>query len=216
MCYLAYKPEGAAFDPTWFENAAATNPHGYGFAYFDGKWKIHKSLELKPFMQALETIPDKRAAVIHARFATHGKIHRSNCHPFKVSDYVGAHNGIIPGYGGSEMTDSEDFMRQNILSANDLRANSQSLQEQIGSSKMVFLTQRGDTILNEHLGTWDGGVWHSNKSYLDAPWGYVPIDETQAMNDLEDYILNLYSGLPRELRPEVDRLLNAIDSRRLF
>ena len=83
--------------------------HSSGIAKVGANTRIYKSLlpsskfvdttEYHDAVRSLKT--DSYILLGHTRFATEGAIVKSNAHPFKVGDVVGAHNGCV--YNISEM-----------------------------------------------------------------------------------------------------------------
>lgn len=180
MCLLATRSAGSNWLPSKaeFDNAWASNPHGFGFAYHSPKTglMIYKSLNQDEAWQTLQSeIPSNVPLILHWRLATHGSRTKENCHPFAFRTrkarkllWVGAHNGILhrqPCY--TDKTDSESFM----LGLD--RINRGEIEREIarlGYGKMAFLSESGELVLcNESQGSWRvaGEVWQSNKGMDD-------------------------------------------------
>lgn len=83
--------------------------HSSGIAKVGANTRIYKSLlpsskfvDTKEYHDAVRSLKtDSYILLGHTRFATEGAIVKSNAHPFKVGDVVGAHNGCV--YNISEM-----------------------------------------------------------------------------------------------------------------
>ena len=77
--------------------------HSSGIAQIGTKTKIHKSLlpsskfvDSKGYIGAVKSLNDGNNILLgHTRFATEGAIVKSNAHPFRVGDTIGAHNGCV-------------------------------------------------------------------------------------------------------------------------
>lgn len=84
--------------------------HSSGIAQVGTETRIHKSLlpsskfvDTKQFNQSVKSLQTGNNILLgHTRFATDGAIVKSNAHPFRVGNVVGAHNGCV--YNIDEMT----------------------------------------------------------------------------------------------------------------
>ena len=81
-----------------FRHRGETNPHGWGFAFFqDNAWKVIK----EPRKLSCENVTDSRfhfksnIIIGHVRFATCGDHIHENTHPFTINSWVFAHNGTV-------------------------------------------------------------------------------------------------------------------------
>lgn len=91
-----------------FRHRGNKNPHGWGFAFYnDGEWEVIK----KPRPQSCENVEEEtfqfesKIIIGHVRLASCGnKIHQ-NTHPFKINNWVFAHNGTV-----SKIINSPKFM----------------------------------------------------------------------------------------------------------
>ena len=112
MCVLIVKPAGIQM-PSYsiLKQAYKANPHGCGFAT---KKRFYKTLNFEDFINELNKVRDDEDVMIHFRYATHGSIKKSNCHPFKKHDVVFAHNGILDITPIGDKTDSETAFLQVI------------------------------------------------------------------------------------------------------
>jgi len=123
-----------------------------------------------------------REAVLHFRWATHGAVNTTNCHPFPIqpkpsalpslSTTLGmAHNGIIPGmvtkhkYSDTlqfitrSMVHMADFVGQDWF--NDFLAISTE-------SKFAFMSPDKVTLVGKFVE--DGGAWYSNTTFQPTVW----------------------------------------------
>lgn len=105
MCLLIVKPKGVPMpDICTLYQAYLCNPDGCGFA---STHDYYKTLDFQKFFERLSLVDDSEACIIHFRFATHGSVCKSNCHPFKHKDVYFAHNGILGIKPIKDKTDSE-------------------------------------------------------------------------------------------------------------
>lgn len=188
MCLLIAKKSGEIIPAEHLRNGYRANPDGAGLAYIrKGRVTVEKGFfTVASFMRAWEAVPASSPALVHFRWATHGGLTAGNCHPFRLPGGVAvAHNGVIPGMGSPEKSDTLAFCESVLAPAlsEDRDAVHRpdwlaSLAPAIGSSKLAFLSPDGTlALVNEQLGRWIGGVWYSNDSYRDplpARWWEAP------------------------------------------
>lgn len=193
MCVIVHKPAGFALPTDTVEDMYLQNSDGLGVMWVDpekpGKIRIHRSLPKTPeaAVQTLATLDIHHVeAVIHFRFATHGKATIKNTHPFILPNtgIAMVHNGVLDTHGlgldYGKGTDTEAYIRQYLLpllnQAKDpqLMAASPEFQavigEHIGHSKLVFLDTQGrvslvNADLGEYLTFGDHLVWVSNTNW---------------------------------------------------
>ena len=180
MCIAIYKPENKEIPRETLETCFENNPDGAGYMYAEDK-KLHVRkgfFEMDKFWNSYKRNKDKQA-VIHFRIKTHGKITKSNCHPFNIHNGLAfVHNGIITGYGNDVTSDTKEFSRKmlqplvakwgNLALFQDPMIN--LLESRIGYSKLIFLDRHGNAkIFNEHKGKWKDKCWFSNTSYEPKP-----------------------------------------------
>lgn len=189
MCFLLYKPQGQRIKHEWIENAYQSNGDGFGISYkINNKLYISKGLfSLEGCKSWCDSIPLDASAIVHFRWATHGSICAENCHPFAIGSATCAHNGVLMGYGVDDGTDSEHFMKQhNIDKIKD--KDIPEIERLLGSGKMVLLRpDHKDLILNESLGTWEGGCWHSNNSSMTQRNSFFYNDHEDSIDAIEPY-----------------------------
>lgn len=88
--------------------------HSSGIAKVGTSTRVYKSLlpsskfvDSKEYNNAVKSLIDESYILLgHTRFATEGAIVKSNAHPFRVGDVVGAHNGCV--YNIKEMQSKLD------------------------------------------------------------------------------------------------------------
>jgi glutamine amidotransferase len=178
MCLAIYKP--ATTKPDWeaYANGHRGNNDSWGFAaVVDGA--IVTRCGIGPFAEferEFEPYSD-RQAIIHFRWATHGKKDTANCHPFMVADDLAViHNGVI-GIKcdvNADMSDTWHFVELVLKPMHgrdpDFYRHSDMVYTQEmahGGSKFAFLRADGDyEIWNAESGKWEeDGHWYSNTSY---------------------------------------------------
>lgn len=78
--------------------------------------KSYKGLSLASFLREISAVTPDEPCIMHFRWATHGSVKRSNCHPFYdgEADLWFAHNGILDIVPDGDMTDSETAFRSII------------------------------------------------------------------------------------------------------
>jgi glutamine amidotransferase len=177
MCIIAIQPKNEIISEQTLANCWDNNNDGAGIMYaIDGKIIVHKELDSFDKFLAYKKQVDKLNVnvVLHFRISTSGAIDKNNIHPFKVNDNLYfCHNGILDINVpiGSKINDTQIFNNVFMKGMNPRFIYNEStrnlIQYSIGKNKFVFLDNKGEFfILNEHLGSWDSGVWYSNDSYL--------------------------------------------------
>lgn len=189
MCMLTYYPNDVMPDIHALRNGAEFNNDGHGYAIVErGRIIVRKSLDFERLATAFTK--DRLAhpdgpALFHSRFATHGRVNKQNCHPFRVGgdkQTILAHNGVMPiqwqPSGKDARTDTAVFAEEYVsrltkgwLDKDDER---DIVELRLKSNKVVVLTtnpafERRAYILNEQYGEWFNGAWYSNDDYLDEP-----------------------------------------------
>lgn len=92
--------------------AAAANSDGCGIMSSSGY--IGKCLydDIDEFLTKVESLPKEEEVAVHFRWATHGSVKESNCHPFTYNDFAVMHNGVLPIQSKHDKTDSQLFLSQ--------------------------------------------------------------------------------------------------------
>lgn len=176
MCIIIAKPLGAEMPPIeTLRYCAQRNPDGFGFAI---PGKVYKSMNFETFYKELKkTVTPDTAAIIHFRYATHGRPCKSNCHPFRDDD-LGvsfAHNGVLPIVPFTGKTDSETAFRGLIapkmkLYGIDSKEARNEILSVIGGSRFAIMTDDGEIRLFGRFIS-DGGCWYSNENY--RPYNFM-------------------------------------------
>ena len=189
MCLLSVYSPGATVNIEHLRNGADCNPHGYGYALIgNGAIESGHGMDSEAVIEAFDrarTIHPAGWALFHSRYTTDGLTTVDNCHPFIVGGdprTVLAHNGILPDEArpgkGDPRSDTRILAEDLIpggkfgrLNARGRRRLAKWLLRDDYPNKVAILTvdprfSAPCFILNEDLGTWVNGVWHSNSGYL--------------------------------------------------
>lgn len=115
MCVIIVCPKGVKTPSKKVLNSIwHVNSHGFGFV---SDTRFYKGLDFDAFMKKLSEVDEGENRIIHLRYATHGSIKASNCHPFENNGLYFAHNGVLPIKSVNDMTDSEIAFREKIYPA---------------------------------------------------------------------------------------------------
>lgn len=189
MCLAIYRPPNQQIPQSYFIKASARNPHGMGLCYSDKDKIIIKKgfFNVKDFWKAYQQVPNDVSVAIHFRMATHGLINKRNCHPFKINDnYALIHNGMIPHFGTSRLSDTGDYTENflsplfGMLDLDKIDLNHKAFETFIyltsQANKIVIIGAKGDDkIFGEKGGDWIDDVWYSNLYSI----GYAGYSNTQ-------------------------------------
>lgn len=151
MCVIYVKPKGVDMPTNEILKAMyKANHDGCGFCT---PTKSYKGLSFASFMREIKSVEKDEPCIMHFRWATHGSVKRSNCHPFY--DYETgtwfAHNGILNVRPKKDKTDSETAFRELFvpyikrygLDSDDTKYTIHQVKANTGS-KFAFL--QGDTL----------------------------------------------------------------------
>lgn len=189
MCLAIYKPKGVQVAKKYLRNGFDSNEDGAGFAIArNGAIEIYKGyFRFGDFWKAFKPF-QAEAAIIHFRWATHGKTNEDNCHPFSVCDgkFAIIHNGIlnIDCTENKERSDTWHFAEMvltPVLKALTLTdpALKYLVETSIGDgNKIVVLAADARCVIfNEAAGEWHHGAWFSNNGYkYSAHWSMSIMD----------------------------------------
>lgn len=149
MCVICVKPKGAEMPSKEILQAMyRANHDGCGFCT---PTQSYKGLSFAVFMQKIKSVGKDEPCVMHFRWATHGSVKKSNCHPFydcETGVYF-AHNGVLNVRPKGDMTDSETAFRDLILpyikkyglNSDEVKY---TINQIIGGSRFAFL--QGDEV----------------------------------------------------------------------
>lgn len=191
MCIAIMNPKKVTLKKQTLRNCWDNNSDGAGMLYVDnGKLKVFKEMDdfntfYNKYLDIKKTHKES-TIVLHFRISTHGKINKTNCHPFLVDKNIGfVHNGIISGMPHSN--DFSDTYMFNELYLKKLprgfeknEAIKALIEDFIGTNKLIFLdSDNNATIFNEKAGTWDNDCWFSNTTYKYSYDGWVDYGGTK-------------------------------------
>lgn len=187
MCIISLKPEGIEVPLEKLQNMWNNNDDGAGFMYATrGKLHVVKGLmTFNKFYEAYRRVDPRHKIVMHFRIRTHGGKTPELTHPFWIHKKKVAmvHNGIISATS-KMLTDTQESdtslyakilsqRHSNILDALTSEKDLNEIAQEIGWSKLVFLTNEGDHhIVNEKAGYWRDGCWYSNLSFERTWYSY--------------------------------------------
>ena len=212
MCIIAAKPAGVAMPSRGtIRTMWDGNRDGAGLMYLEGgKVTIEKGfMTYKSFAKKLDQL-EKRLdltrtpVVMHFRITTHGGTKPENCHPFPITDSVGAlkkltsrtdigvaHNGIIHIIPRSGISDTMEYIASQLAPLKRAlprfyeNKNAMLLVKNAIDSKMAFLTKEGKIYTVGDFVT-DKGVLYSNRSYIKSSLRYRDLGSWNCYADFED------------------------------
>lgn len=212
MCIIAAKPAGVAMPSRdTIRTMWDGNRDGAGLMYLDGgKVTIEKGfMTYKSFAKKLDQL-EKRLdltrtpVVMHFRITTHGGTKPENCHPFPITDSIGAlkkltsrtdvgvaHNGIIHIIPRSGISDTMEYIASQLAPLKRAlprfyeNKNAMLLVKNAIDSKMAFLTKEGKIYTVGDFVT-DNGVLYSNRSYIKSSLRYRDLGSWNCYADFED------------------------------
>lgn len=178
MCIAILNTKKTTLSKEILRNCWENNGDGAGILYINNdKMQIFK--EMKSFDNFYDNYIQiknkygKKNMVLHFRISTHGKVNKTNCHPFLVNEDLGfVHNGMIYDVPVSKDYSDTYMFNESILKEfksgfeyNDTIMD--MLEFFIGKgSKLIFLNKNNHyKIVNESAGHWSMGCWFSNSSY---------------------------------------------------
>ena len=212
MCIIAAKPAGVAMPSRdTIRTMWDGNRDGAGLMYLEGgKVTIEKGfMTYKSFAKKLDQL-EKRLdltrtpVVMHFRITTHGGTKPENCHPFPITDSIGAlkkltsrtdigvaHNGIIHIIPRSGISDTMEYIASQLAPLKRAlprfyeNKNAMLLVKNAIESKMAFLTKEGKIYTVGDFVT-DNGVLYSNRSYIKSSLRYRDLGSWSCYADFED------------------------------
>jgi hypothetical protein len=124
MCIIAVTQQGA---PELTQNELTAlmekNPDGVGVAWVEGGqlrlWRVLHA-GVSELLAVLGQVPKASPSLLHLRQATRGAVTLAQVQPLMVDEQQGlvlAHNGTLPGYGDTVLSDSQQFVRDVVLPA---------------------------------------------------------------------------------------------------
>jgi len=177
MCLIIAKQIGGSVDWQAVDSSATFNNDGAGVCYPTkaGTLARFRSLEyadVKTKCQKLEK--QGLPFILHLRYATHGKVSKTNAHPFRLKSHglMMAHNGIISTLTiPKNMVDSRALAREldAIMPRGFLTDDGRltAVEDLAQTSRLTFMDASGHLFfVNEDLGKWKNGVWYSQPSAI--------------------------------------------------
>lgn len=221
MCIIAAKAAGVPMpNRDTIRMMWDGNRDGAGIMYVEkGRVQIEKGfMKYKSFAKKLDELERRldltaTPVVMHFRITTHGGTKPENCHPFPITDSIGAlqklranvdmgvaHNGIIDITPRKGISDTMEYIASQLAPLKralpKFYTNKDALlliKNAIGS-KMAFLTKEGKLVT---IGDFieDGGILYSNTSYCKpkftfrdmTAYGWNYFDEWEQYEDTPYY-----------------------------
>jgi hypothetical protein len=178
MCIAILNTKNVTLKKELLNNCWENNGDGAGLLYMlNGKMQVFKEMKsfdkfYNEYIRVRKEI-QKQNIVLHFRISTHGKVNKTNCHPFLVHEELGfVHNGMI--YNVPTHTEYSDTHQFNELILKKMTNGFEydehildMIEGYIGvGSKLIFLNANDDfAIVNSKAGHWNMGCWFSNSSY---------------------------------------------------
>jgi hypothetical protein len=179
MCLIIFSQTGKLPPRDYFSQAATNNPDGIGVMSADGVAKFlgkRKARRAWRYVQQLSA--DGIPYGVHFRWATHGRINRSNCHPFEIpgTDSHMMHNGILwtSAFSTDEASDTRLFADEIAPKYVQERFATDFLSligREASGNRLLFMHGSGKEwdVVNRHLWTDIGGILYSNLYSFDVP-----------------------------------------------
>ena len=176
MCLAIVTPGDDPIPFDHLENGFSANPHGAGFAVWDGDRGtaiLEKGFAtFESFWQAYRPHLEK-CGIVHFRFATHGGNGMEFTHPFPLKDGGHLiHNGVITDHRMKDGDHDTVFYINRVLSVLPNRwymnpVYRELVGEHIGTyNKFAILGPRGEyAVINSDQWETEGTRWYSNKGY---------------------------------------------------
>lgn len=175
MCVIFTAQPGVMPSMLELAQMADRNPDGAGIAWHDPETntvKVRKFVDCNRMLGYIGTHYDELedvAVLGHFRIATHGAVNITNCHPFRVSCGVMAHNGVAGDYvRGPYSSDSRNAIRAwDADHSTDLS----------GQGRFALLTDDGDIDWIQGGVTLRRGIrvsnmlWRPSRPRRQSAWG---------------------------------------------
>ena len=169
MCVICVKPKGAQMPSNEIIRAMyQTNSDGCGFCT---PTKSYKGLSLASFMREIRRVSVDEPCIMHFRWATHGSVRQSNCHPFYDDGARTwfAHNGVLDILPIGDKTDSETafryvfapLIRSYGLHSKELR---EAVRDMIGGSRFAFMQGEEVVMYGNYYKRF--GCYYSNLNFV--------------------------------------------------
>lgn len=213
MCIIAAKPAGVAMPSRQtIRTMWDSNRDGAGLMYVEnGKVCIEKGfMKYKAFAKALDKLESRldltaTPVVMHFRITTHGGTKPENCHPFPITDSIGAlckrqtrtdvgvaHNGIIDIMPRKGISDTMEYIASQLaplkraLPGFYKNRHAMTMVENAIQSKMAFLTKEREIYTLGNFIDQDG-VLYSNYSFEKYSMPYRGLSSLTCYSDWDFY-----------------------------
>jgi hypothetical protein len=174
MCLIIHKPADIEI-PSWvIESAHESNSDGVGIMS-EGSALKWRHLEPETIIKKVAEYTDKNMA-IHFRYATHGKVNKSNAHPFRLKNkgYL-MHNGVLSAYAPkdrkSNKSDTRNFVDTfcNPMISKHGSIPKVALEREIWGSTICLMARDG--VISRYGSGWSEhyGLFFSNEYAWDSP-----------------------------------------------
>lgn len=178
MCMIAWIPAKAATPWEMLADGGKANPDGVGVMWaYDGRLNVRRSTDVRRVWDFLTEVPIGVGCAVHFRLATHGRINKRNCHPYRVTENVYLmHNGILPLKDSRDIESDTGLFAKRIL--RPLLLDAPHLYGTVGldrmlrlaggsSNKFLLMHASGSVrIINEEAGFWEDGCWFSSRPWV--------------------------------------------------
>jgi hypothetical protein len=181
MCIIIHSNDGTI---PWrhLREGLKNNPDGWGYMFpFQGKLVTRRGLSQTAFWKSWDGdlfYREGSPVCFHARWATHGDITVSNCHPFRLGgrhkNVAMVHNGILKAMPEHAWkSDTQVFVKQCLRGLPKSFLDDETIMQLLSAAaegnKIVFMDGKGSSWFIGHShGHMDSGRWYSNSSYLPA------------------------------------------------
>jgi hypothetical protein len=185
MCLIIHRPSGSEpIASDTLTRMLAANSHGWGImsppVRPGARPVIARGMDSRSLHGTLRAL-GSREFTLHARFATHSKPKKTECHPYKLPGgaYYLMHNGVIDGYPDVDAHRSDTwnfgaYVLAPILAAHpDWFDGPDTLNDLIGPmigsyNKLVIMRAVDGAVrfVNRKAGVEHGEHWHSNSGAL--------------------------------------------------
>lgn len=163
MCVIIIKQQGRDLPQEVAKKSARINPDGLGVVWLDNyEVTYHKSKDYKVLFT-------DRPFIAHFRYATVGKVGKSNTHPFVCGkqhhEYL-MMNGHICGLGNTQDCDSKLLAR----ALGEIGRHRWSDELSKYACRFVTVNTRNRTfqMYNKHLWTKHDGIWYSKTNVIET------------------------------------------------
>jgi len=192
MCIIVVKPTNKSINEDTLKECFINNPHGAGYSFVDEKKKtvqVKKGfMSYSSFISSYRNSPaakNNALTVFHFRISTCAVISGEYTHPFPIwnkyedmtyTDYsfseVLFHNGIFPGMGGKDYSDTMEFTKKVIYPViNHILNNDKqvlSLVNNISNNCRIVIMTKDSRIITFGKFFEKDGIFYSNESYKPA------------------------------------------------